>query len=239
MITLKRLKHLLRRYIYRLHLAIQYISNADDRTVYLTIDDGPSENTEFILHILNYYHVNATFFVTEMNTGCFEKVREIASSGNAIGLHSCSHDYSLIYRSSEDFFADIDKERSDIKDIVGVDTKIIRFPGGTDNTISMNYCKGIMKKLCSDVNEENISFFDWDVEVGSPFGACRSLLYYRKRFVMQAAFRKSVIVLAHDWNDHRKILFLLPYVIEFYQRRHYTFKILTDDIPSRYHKPQN
>ena len=34
------------------------------RKVYLTFDDGPSENTERILDILDLYGVKATFFVT-------------------------------------------------------------------------------------------------------------------------------------------------------------------------------
>ena len=35
-----------------------------DKVVYLTLDDGPSKNTQAVLDILDKYNAKATFFVT-------------------------------------------------------------------------------------------------------------------------------------------------------------------------------
>jgi len=42
-----------------------------DRRVYLTFDDGPSENTPAVLDILDAYGIKATFFVTGINPDWF------------------------------------------------------------------------------------------------------------------------------------------------------------------------
>ena len=42
----------------------------DEKVVYLTFDDGPSENTQAILDILNQYGAKATFFITGGHEDC-------------------------------------------------------------------------------------------------------------------------------------------------------------------------
>lgn len=37
---------------------------SDEKVVYLTLDDGPSKNTQAVLDILDKYNAKATFFVT-------------------------------------------------------------------------------------------------------------------------------------------------------------------------------
>lgn len=40
------------------------IAPSGEKVVYLTFDDGPSQNTQRVLDILDRYHAKATFFVT-------------------------------------------------------------------------------------------------------------------------------------------------------------------------------
>lgn len=40
------------------------VSSEKKKVMYLTFDDGPSQNTQEILDILDRFHVKATFFVT-------------------------------------------------------------------------------------------------------------------------------------------------------------------------------
>ena len=67
-------------------------------TIYLTFDDGPNGYyTPTILDVLNKYNVKATFFVTM--AGPDNLIKREFDEGHAIGLHSATHDYSLIYSS--------------------------------------------------------------------------------------------------------------------------------------------
>lgn len=58
-----------------------------------------------ILDILGKYRVKATFFVIE--SGNIEYVKKIYEAGHTIGLHTASHDYSVIYSGEEMFYRDI------------------------------------------------------------------------------------------------------------------------------------
>ena len=40
------------------------VAPSGEKVVYLTFDDGPSQNTQRVLDILDRYHAKATFFVT-------------------------------------------------------------------------------------------------------------------------------------------------------------------------------
>ncbi|MBX3712065.1 MAG: polysaccharide deacetylase family protein [Lysobacter sp.] len=64
----------------------------DDRRVWLTIDDGPSDDTLPILDALDAHDAKATFFlVGERAAQRAELVREILRRGHGIGNHSHSH----------------------------------------------------------------------------------------------------------------------------------------------------
>jgi len=64
----------------------------EDRRVWLTIDDGPSDETRPILDALDAHDAKATFFlVGERAARRPELVREILQRGHGIGNHSHSH----------------------------------------------------------------------------------------------------------------------------------------------------
>lgn len=63
-----------------------------DPVVWLTIDDGPSEDTAAILDLLDAHAARATFFLVGNRAAARpELVREIARRGHGIGNHSRSH----------------------------------------------------------------------------------------------------------------------------------------------------
>lgn len=134
--------------------------------IYLTFDDGPSEFTEKLLDILKQYHIFATFFVT--GRGADETLKREFDEGHAIGLHSFSHDYAFIYQNTVNFWEDMDRVQNRVKSITGQETKLMRFPGGSSNTISMRYDgrSHIMSKLVHEVEERGFSYFDWNVLSG-------------------------------------------------------------------------
>ncbi|TYT26195.1 polysaccharide deacetylase family protein [Luteimonas viscosa] len=63
-----------------------------DRSVWLTIDDGPSDDTAAILDLLDAHGAKATFFlVGERAAARPGLVREIVARGHGIGNHSLTH----------------------------------------------------------------------------------------------------------------------------------------------------
>ncbi len=63
-----------------------------ERRVWLTIDDGPSDDTPDILDLLDRYHARATFFlIAERAAADPDKVRDIVRRGHSIGNHSTTH----------------------------------------------------------------------------------------------------------------------------------------------------
>jgi len=62
------------------------------KRVWLTIDDGPSDDTGALLDLLDAHGAKATFFVVgERAAARPELVREIAARGHGIGNHSSRH----------------------------------------------------------------------------------------------------------------------------------------------------
>ena len=64
----------------------------DDRRVWLTIDDGPSDDTRAMLDLLDAHAAKATFFVVgERAQARPELLREIGRRGHGLGNHSATH----------------------------------------------------------------------------------------------------------------------------------------------------
>lgn len=131
-----------------------------EKTVYLTFDDGPSENTLDILYILNKYDIKATFF---MSGGESERSKEImkavADAGHTIGIHSISHDYEEIYGSVESFLADMNNTYECVSEATGTKPQIMRFAGGSIN----NYNRLVYKQLIAEVTRRGFTYYDWNV----------------------------------------------------------------------------
>lgn len=132
------------------------------KVVYLTFDDGPSENTDKVLKILKKYDAKATFFVTGNNQKYNDSIRKAEKQGNTIALHTYTHDYATVYSSTETYFNDLQQISDMVKQITGKAPKYIRFPGGSSNMVSANYSHGIMSKLDSMVHERGYEYFDWN-----------------------------------------------------------------------------
>ena len=108
----------------------------DEKIVYLTFDDGPSDNTKKILDILDQYKVKGTFFVTGNNQKKNDLIRLAYEKGHSIGLHTYTHDYASVYASEENYFKDLQEIPDMVENVTGEKSCLIRFPGGSSNTIS-------------------------------------------------------------------------------------------------------
>ena len=207
--------------------------NLQGATVYLTFDDGPNAYTPQILDVLDAYGVKATFFV--MNNGSYNKyMKDIVNRGHQIALHTYSHKYASVYASDNAYYEDLGKISAIVKEQTGVDTRLIRFPGGTSNTVSKSYCKGIMTRLTTSTAENGYFYYDWNVTNGDAETAktISDELRYCSKVPTGAT---QVVVLMHDKALTAKSL---PYIIEYYQSCGAKFGILTPEV-SVHHKPLN
>ena len=74
----------------------------DRAAIALTFDDGPSESTPEILHVLAEYHAPATFFQCGANVGRLPEIAgAVAAAGHEIGNHSYSHPYLFLRTPAE------------------------------------------------------------------------------------------------------------------------------------------
>lgn len=144
---------------------VNVVEHGQNGTIYLTFDDGPkSGTTDVILDILKEENVKATFFIT--NNGPDELVIREEEEGHTVALHTATHNYAYLYSSVENYYNDLYSVRERVKRLTGKEASIIRFPGGSSNTISKKYTPGIMSILTKDVLEKGFHYYDWNLASG-------------------------------------------------------------------------
>lgn len=191
--------------------------------IYLTFDDGPKRNTtDQILNTLKNENVKATFFVT--SSGPDDLIKREYDEGHTVALHTSTHDYSYVYSSPDAYFEDLERVKKRVLDITGVESKIIRFPGGSSNTISKKYREGIMTYLTNEVLKKGYKYFDWNINSGDAGGV--NTKDGVVRFVTsKLSHEKPNIVLMHDIKTHTKDA--LYDIISYGKANGYTFLPLT------------
>ena len=165
------------------------------KTMYLTFDDGPSEeNTSAVLDILKEHDIKATFFVVGENVRKHPEVaRRIVEEGHTIGIHCNHHDYKEIYESVDSYLEDFQAAYDAVYEVTGVEVQFFRFPGGSINA----YNEDVYEDIIEEMTERGFVYFDWN---GSLEDATRNnepevLLRNARESTLG---RKKVVMLAHD-----------------------------------------
>lgn len=216
---------------------VNYISGTG-KIIYLTFDDGPSATiTPSVLQILKEENVKATFFVINKDNSLNYLIKQASLDGHTIALHSSTHNYSYIYSSPENYFNDLYTIENKVYDITGKKSKIIRFPGGSSNTVSRNYYSGIMTYLTNEVTNRGYIYFDWNVSSGDAGGArTADDVYYN---VTKNLIYSNNIVLLHDFENNYKTLNALRNIIKYGKNNGYTFAPITSSTPPSRHRVNN
>ncbi len=169
--------------------------------IYLTFDDGPKEGTtNVILDILKEEGVKATFFVT--NNGEDYLIKREYDEGHTVALHTATHQYS-IYTSAETYFNDLKAVSDRVYNITGYRANIIRFPGGSSNTISRRYNVGIMSYLTKEVLNRGYKYYDWNISSGDAGGARTAEEVY-SNVVNNLSKDKVNMILMHDIKPYTR-----------------------------------
>ena len=195
-------------------------------TIYLTFDDGPKNGTtNVILDILKEEDVKATFFVT--NSGPDELIKRAYDEGHTIALHTASHSYSIVYASVDSYFNDLNIVSERVKNITGVESKIIRFPGGSSNTVSRKYSSGIMSYLTSEVLKRGYRYYDWNVSSGDAAGGSPTASMIYDNVVSNLSKNRVNMVLMHDIKTYTRDA--LRDIIRYGKENGYVFDKITQD----------
>ena len=199
-----------------------------NKVVYLTFDDGPSkEATLEILDILKNYDIKATFFVQGRNAVRYPDVlKSLYEAGHAIGNHSYSHNYTLIYSSEDAFWQDFNKCQETIQSIIGIEPNLFRFPGGSITASNLNG-SSFVSSIHTSMVGNNMQYFDWNIDCGDAVSGYASAKTIKANAFAQIDNKKSAIVLLHDTDDKASTIEALPAIIEHYLSLGYRFDVLT------------
>ncbi|MDE6312031.1 MAG: polysaccharide deacetylase [Lachnospiraceae bacterium] len=197
------------------------------KKVYLTFDDGPSASTDEILNILKEYNVKATFFVVgKEDEHSLEMYQRIINEGHSLGMHSYSHQYSVIYQSVESFAQDIEKLEQLLKSATGEDIRLFRFPGGSSNMVSNIGMNEFIKYL----KEQNITYFDWNVSSGDATNKSIGVDELVENVIKDVKVYDNSVVLMHDAANKHSTVEALPKMIEQLKEMDVEILSITSDV---------
>lgn len=195
----------------------------NNKVAYLTFDDGPSKNTKRILKVLDKYKIKATFFVVGnlINKEYGMLIKEMASNGHSIGIHTYSHNYKQIYFSKEQYLEDFYKAEDTIAQYLNNKTSIYRFPGGSCNCFIGAYKKDIIEEL----ENKNYSYYDWNVSGEDSLNKPTVDSIIANVVKDYKCFEKPIILL-HDGVNNENTVYALTAIIENIKSAGYSFDVL-------------
>jgi peptidoglycan/xylan/chitin deacetylase (PgdA/CDA1 family) len=127
------------------------------------------------------------------------------------------------------------KMQSIIEEYTGVRTTLVRFPGGSSNTIS-NFNPGIMTRLTKTLNEMGFQYFDWNVNSGDA-----GLTKKKDRvveYVIEGVREYQVsVVLQHDIKKYS--VEAVEEIILWALENGYEFLPLEPNSPNAHHRVRN
>lgn len=194
----------------------------NEKTVYLTFDDGPSRHTGDVLDLLKREGIRATFFVLGEHVKQQPALaKRIVREGHSIGNHTYNHKYAEIYGSFGEFADQVMKTDELIYKTTGVRTPLLRAPGGTFGNFDQGYFDALA--------EAGYLVHDWNVDSGD---SKRSGVPATEivATVKEAKLADKLVVLLHDSAGHEASVKALPAIINYYKSKGYSFAPLTDRV---------
>ena len=208
-----------------------------EKTVFLTFDDGPSPNTKYILDILKEKGVHATFFIKgDMlnNTSGQEYLKRTINEGHAIGNHSYTHSLRQLYPNNkldiDTFMKEFDKTNNILKEILGSEfnCKILRMPGGY---MSRKYYNDPnLPSFNKILNERGIISIDWNSMNGDSEGKDYSVQQLIDNVKNGTEGYEQSILLMHDTYGKESTVESLPYIIDNFKENGFSFKVIKSTI---------
>jgi peptidoglycan/xylan/chitin deacetylase (PgdA/CDA1 family) len=196
--------------------------------VYLTFDDGPSTIvTNKILDILKAENIKATFFIVGNKIeGREDVLKRIYAEGHTIGLHTYSHKYKQIYSSENAFIEEMNKTSEEIKKIINIEPKAIRFPSGSK--------KHLTPSLLEELHNHSYKIYDWNLSLSDGIDYNTSPVKLYKEATSKCVNPNIIFLLAHCDQPNKNTCDALPNIIKYYKDLGYEFQPINNDTPE-YH----
>lgn len=199
------------------------------KLVYLTFDDGPSQYTPLILNSLAFYNARATFFVTGRIATYPNILYDTINQGHSIALHTYTHDYAQVYQSITAYFEDLHLLESTLYNLTGLQPRLIRFPGGTNNQVSQQYSPHIMQSIVQEVNAQGYAYTDWNVSSGDSSTVPANPEQIAYTVLNNIENVATPIVLLHDSKYNTALA--VPIILEEGTARGYQFVVIDANTP--------
>lgn len=205
----------------------------EGKVIYLTFDDGPGKYTDDLLEILAKYDIKATFFTC--GNGLPELVTKIYEAGHTVGIHCRNHNYKEVYASEEAYFEDLFYMQDFIYECTGERTTLVRFPGGSSNTVS-SFNPGIMTRLTEQLEQTGFQYFDWNVSSGD--SGTKDTEAILQKMISETEKRKCVMLLQHVETRKFSLDAVEDYIVWAIDHG-YTFMKVDETSPRMHHTVAN
>ena len=205
----------------------------EEKRVYLTFDDGPSDDVDAILDVLKEKNVKATFFMVIDDKSKQAAIRRMAAEGHTLGIHSVSHVYSEIYADLDSFKQDVETVHDLLYDMTGQDVKLYRFPGGSSNRVS-----DVPVEDCIEYLEEaGYTYFDWNASNGDSSGSGYTAEQLEDN-VLRYVHNNSgaTVVLMHDFTGCPATAESLPHLIDTLREEGYVLLPIDENTTPVHHR---
>jgi peptidoglycan-N-acetylglucosamine deacetylase len=176
----------------------------------LTFDDGPNPvYTPRILHILQLYHVHATFFNIGQQVQMYPQItREVYAEGNVVDNHSWSHP-NFTKLSAAQINWQINMTEQIIQHTIGTRPEFIRLPYGATNAFVQR-----------QITQDGLIQVRWTVDTND--WRLPGVAAIESVAINQA--QNGGIILMHDGGgDRSQTVAALPDIIQTLQQRGFQF----------------
>ncbi|MFD2615141.1 polysaccharide deacetylase [Paenibacillus gansuensis] len=192
------------------------------KTVYLTFDDGPSLLTPKILDILKKENIKATFFEVGEHVESYpDIVKRVVREGHALGNHTYDHEYQDLYSDFPRFWNQVAKTERAFLRTVGEAPALLRAPGGTYRNFDAFYFYYL--------DQAGYTVHDWNIDSAD---ARRKHVPASEivSSVRNSRFSHEAVVLLHDGTGHEESVKALPAIIQLFKDKGYRFAALSEKV---------
>lgn len=208
--------------------AIENIYTSEEKRVFLTFDDGPTQSvTPYILDLLKQENIKATFFVLGNRAKANpELIKREFDEGHYIANHGYTHKYSQIYQNEQTVLDEYNYTEQCIQEALNnpdYHSKVFRFPGGSLG----GYYKTIKKQAKQFLRQNGIVSLDWN-SLSKDAEGVNTKEELLQNVIDTIGNKQSVVILMHDASDKILTYETLPSIIQYLRDNEYEFKTLYD-----------
>ncbi len=193
-----------------LYLDLTWRIKGEEKTLYLTFDDGPHEiATPFALDTLAAYQAKATFFCIGKNVAAYPEIyQRIQAEGHSVGNHTYNHLNG--WKVSDDIYAEEYQQTAQL-----VHSHLFRPPYGRIKRSQQRKLKTINPKLKTIMWDVLSGDFDTNLRPDACLG-----------YVVYHAVAGSIIVFHDSTKAFERMRVALPGVLKHFSEMGFTFKAI-------------